>query len=130
MIDVESVCTDKDLEKHTLGASNLQAIIPGEWAGSAAIARGDGLERVLTALKRRRPPIYEDDLADPTELKNATAFAALQTLYLGAITHEDSPYKVRAKHFGDRYSQEINSLQPTVHAGSTAGSLTIRMSRG
>ncbi len=129
-VAIADVCTDADLEKYLLGASNLTALIPDEWEGVATIARQDALDRVLSSLARRRPPVRDTDIVDPTELRTVVAYGALEMLYIGAVTHEESPYMKLGKHYGQRFSQELNSIQPTVHAGVTTSSLSVRISRG
>jgi hypothetical protein len=142
-IDVEDVATDADLETYTLGKSNLQKLLPDEWLQDpdaeydadenprlATIPRQTALDVTLGHLRKRRPPIEAEDLADVTELKTAVCYGALEILYRGSIQHEDSPNVARAKSFGKMFADELTSLQPSVHEGSTASSLSIRMSRG
>jgi hypothetical protein len=136
VIDVEDVATDTDLEVYTLGRSNLQALLPDEWFSetlnrkSGANARQQALDDILATLKQRRPPIRDTELADLTELKPAVCYGALAILYQGAATHEDSPHMVRGKSYASRFASEKQALQPSVMLGSTASSLSIRMSRG
>jgi hypothetical protein len=135
-MDVESVCTDQDLEDKVLGRAHLQNLLPKDWLDVglgrkvATIARTTALREVLEALARRRPPVREADLVYPSELKNAVCYAALRDIYYGAITHAESPYGKQAKHYASQFSQELSSLQPTVNAGVSASSLSIRISRG
>lgn len=135
-IDVESVCTDKDLEVHTLGHSRLQALLPEEeeWLDgnvkTAAPARKRVLLEVMAALEKRRPPIRESDILHPSDLREAVCFGALAILYRGAIEHDDSPNIAKASHFQKAYIAELSSLQPRVSAGVTASSISARVSRG
>lgn len=142
-IALADVATDADLEKYTLGRRNLQMLLPEEWATDpeedsddetnpklATIALQTALDDVLKHLSRRRPPIRENDIVYPEELKQAVCYGALEILYRGAADHEDSPNYKRAKRYGELFAGEKNSLQPEVRAGSTASSMTIRMSRG
>jgi len=136
ILDVEDVATDADLEDYTLGRANLQDLLPEEWLDealnrkSAAQLRLRILEDVLTLLKQRRPPIRDTDLTDLSELKQAVCFGTLATLYQGAATHENSPHVARAKSYLSMFTAEKISLQPSVALGSTASSLSVRMSRG
>lgn len=136
-VDVEDVCTDDDLEAHTLGRSNLQDIIPNDWLDetlgrkSAAQARQHVLnEEVLKELRMRRPPILEDHLADLTELKLCVCFGTLAMLYMGSATNEESPYMKKAKYFAEKYKAAKAELQPTLLLGATTSSISFRMSRG
>lgn len=135
-IDVEDVATDADLEAYTLGKSNLQDLLPGEWLDDAAgeklatIARQRALDFVLSKLANRRPPIRENDLTDLSELKTVVCYGALEILYRGAITHDESPNAGRAKAFGQMFRSELDALQPTVREGVTASSLSFRIHRG
>lgn len=138
-IDVEDVATDVDLTKYTLGNSNLQDLLPDEWAEdpladplvkSAAIARSNVLREVLDALANRVPPIREADLTTPSELKTVVCYGTLAYLYNGAIRHDDSPNVGRAKRFSQMYADALAALKPTVLAGVAAPARTIRLSRG
>ncbi len=142
-IDVEDVATDTDLEGYTLGKANLQKLLPDEWLMDpdeaydadtnfklATIPRTNSLAEVLQAFRKRRPPIFETNLLDVTQLKQAVCFGALADLYTGAIQHEDSPNVERAKYYTKRFRDELASLQPDVQAGSTASSMSVRLSRG
>ena len=138
MIDVETVATDADLCAYTLGRSSLNDLIPDDeaWLASdgvsksAAVARRTALANVLAALLRRRPVISEADLIDPSELRQVVCYGALEILYRGAIQHEESPNVGRAKSFAALYASELQSMQPSVRAGATTSSLSVRLSRG
>jgi hypothetical protein len=142
-IDVETVCTDADLETHTLGKNNLQKLLPNEWLAdpdqpyhaetnvkSTLIPRQHVLGEVLEHLRKRRPPIYETDLADVTQLKTVVSYGSLAVIYGGAEQYEDSPNAERAKRFQKKYADELSGLQPDVIAGATTSSLSVRISRG
>jgi hypothetical protein len=136
-IDVDTVATDAHLADHVMGASNLQNIIPDEpdWQDddgqkTAKRARETALAIVLQALGRRRPPIFDSDLLDVTELRLAVCYRALADLYMGAAVHDDSPNLAKSKRFMSLFSDELNSLQPTVNAGVSASSISVRISRG
>jgi hypothetical protein len=135
-IDVETVATDADLEVYTLGRANLQSLLPDEWFDetlnrkSAANARQQALDDILATFKQRRPAITDSDLADVTELKPAVCYGALAILYQGAATHDESPHLARGKSYASRFTSEKLALQPSILLGSTASSLSARMSRG
>jgi len=137
-INVDDVAVDRDLEKYTAGRSGLQDLLPedstwyesGGGAKSALPARQTALENVLKSLKNRRPPIYEYQLLDVTELKQAVVFGALEILYRGAVQHEDSPNAKKAKDFGDKYRAEVTSLQPQTNLGVASSGIAARIFRG
>jgi hypothetical protein len=134
-LDVDDICTDATLEEYTLGRSNLTEIIPAEWLDdddnkTALIGRQNALRFILEGLARRRPPIRETDLLVPSELKVAVAYRTLSMLYGGAITYEEGPFSKQAARFDKLFSQEMTSLQPSVRAGATTSSLSVRLSRG
>jgi hypothetical protein len=135
-LDVETIATDADLEVYAGGRSALQDLLPDEWFSetlnrkSAALARQQAFEDIAATLRQRRPPIRDTDLTDPNELKPAVCYGALAIIYSFAATHEDSPHVARGKSYAARFSSEKLALQPSVTAGSTSSSLSIRMSRG
>lgn len=134
--DVDSVCTDADLEIHTGGHEGLQALLPEDWHDTGAAekwakpARQLALDITLRSLKSRRPPVFEADLLDVTELRLPVMFGALEIIFGAAIQHEDSPNEAKSKMFGKRFQAELAGLQPSVQAGSTASSMSVRLSRG
>lgn len=135
-VDVEDVATDSDLEDLVLGKDNLQALLPDEWKDNetgektAKKPRQTVLNIVLNSLKKRRPPILAEELADLSELKMVVCYGALEIVYQGAVDHDASPNLVRAKRMGTKFADELTSLQPSIRAGATASSLSVRFSRG
>lgn len=134
-LDVEDIATDQDLIDRLAGTSNLQDILPDDWLDqsgnkTAKPARLAILGDVLKALTRRRPPVREADLLDPTELKDAVCFGALEMLFLNAASYENSPYPKKQKYWGDKYKSEVLALAPETRLGVTTSSLTARLSRG
>lgn len=140
---VNDVATDADLEVHTLGKTNLQKLLPDEWLTDpdanydadtnpklATIPRQQALDDTLVSLAKRRPPIRESDLVDVTQLKNAVVYGALAIIYGGATQYDDSPNVERAKRFRKLFEAEVAGLQPDVQLGSTASSMSLRLSRG
>lgn len=136
MIDVDNVATDADLMVHTGGAAGLSDITPQEWfdvdgyTPTCRPARAQGLTDVLTALRRRTPPIRETELSDVTELRQAVVYRALEILYRQSVSHEGSPNQAKARDFCKLYTDEINALQPTTYAGTGSSGLGFRMWRG
>jgi hypothetical protein len=128
-IDVEDVATEDDLAVFTLGKSNLAALLPEEWSSFEKV-RQERLSYVLATLKKRRPPILENDLLYPAELRIVVCYGTLEIAYGGAIKHEESPNVARSKNFGKLFADALNALQPSVRLGSTASSLSFRISRG
>ncbi len=135
-IEVDDVATDSDLDTYVGGSAVLQGLLPEEWHDEGAAAkwarpaRSEALATALRTLAARRPPIRETDLVDATELKMCVVYGALEIIYRNAIEHEGGPNQSKAKAFGSKFAAEIAALQPSVAAGSTASSMSIRISRG
>jgi hypothetical protein len=119
-IDVDTVCTDADLEGYALGAQALQTLCPEEWLTTdetkktAKPARQQALNIVMTKLLRRSPPVTEDDIEEPTELKVVVAYGSMWLLYMGAATSEGSPNFKRAEAYRKLFDAELDALLPTV----------------
>lgn len=120
-IDVDTVCTDADLEGYVLGAQNLQTLLPEEWLTddeskkTARPARDQVLKIVMTRLSRRTPPVTEADItADPTQLKVVVAYGTLELLYRAAATSEGSPNLKRADAWLKKFEAELEALMPPV----------------
>lgn len=129
-LSVDLVCTHADLGDH-VGLANLENALPAEWGGSSAPARAGALRDVLKSLARRTPPILEGDLQDPTELRDAVAYGALERIYRSAMTTPDSVWATQRKVFDERFKAEVLSLQVTVSTSERApAGIGIPMVRG
>jgi hypothetical protein len=77
-IDVDDVCTDADLPGLLGTADLLNRLQPS--VSSRDVKRANALLDVLEELKKRSPPVYDADLADPEELSDAVGYLALYRL--------------------------------------------------
>lgn len=114
-IDVETVLTEAQLDAHMGGLLlSHTKILPASVANSSAI-RTDILRMVLKHLARRTPPIREEDIADPTELRDAVTFGSCGRLYEIAMTSggESEPFFYKWKAYETKFKDELNSLQVT-----------------
>ncbi len=130
-IDVDTVCTDADLDEFLGGQlSSGQHLMPKAWV-SAEPARQYALDRVMAALARRTPPIREADLADKTELRVAVLFGAAEHLHmLSASSGSDAElFAFKAKEFGKRFDAEVNGLTPTLVGGLRGSTYSFAISR-
>lgn len=119
MIDVDNVCTHADLGDH-VGLTALEGVLPAEWGGSSEPARAGALRDVLKSLGRRTPPVGEADLQDPTELRDAVAYGALERIFRQAMTTPDSVWSTQRKVFDERFKSEMLGLQVTVASSQRA----------
>lgn len=111
-IDVETVCTDAQLDEY-LGGKLLASVnlMPVGW-DDASPARAFALRRTLQSLGRRSPPIREGDISDPTQLFDAVVFGACARLYdLGMTSGGDSEvFYMQAKRYDQKWRDEMASL--------------------
>lgn len=130
-LDVDSVCTEAQLIEE-LGGNVIDAIglRPVGW-DSLEPARSGALERVLSVLRGRTPPIHDTDLATPTELKRAVLEGAKMHLYElamstaadGAVFYEK--WKAARQSFRD----ELAGLNPTLTDGLRGPAMSFSFAR-
>lgn len=128
-IAIDDVCTDAHLAEEIGGAGMLAELIPDEWDNSAEQARQKTLNDVLAELAARRPPVYETDLYDVTELNRVVRYGALVRLYRFAMTGPDDVFASHHKEFTKLYSSALANLNPTTPSGAVAAPLGIAMHR-
>lgn len=112
-MDVDTVCTHDDLASELGGVAELANLLPTSFNGSSAGPRALALRDVLKALGRRVPPVFEEDVSDPTELRDAVAFGALERIYRSAMTTPDSVFGTQRKIYDERFKSEVLGLQVT-----------------
>lgn len=111
-IDVESVCTDVQLDEYLGGRLNATLnLLPSAW-DDALPARAFALRRTLQAMARRSPPILEGDISDPTQLHDAVLFGSCARLYdLGMTSGGESElFYLQAKRYDQKFRDELASL--------------------
>jgi hypothetical protein len=125
-ISVGSVATDADLVNELGGAAALANILPADWA-DAEQARTLALEDVIESLRRRSPPVAENDLANVTQLRRAVTYGALERLYRMAMHGVDDVYAVQRKLYDTRFNAEVAGLSPLLLGGArgSVGSIGI-----
>ncbi len=119
-LDVDSVATHQDLADEVGGAVELENVMPSSLAGDSAPTRQLALRDVLKALGRRTPPVFEEQLQDPTELRDAVVYGALERIYRGAMTTPDSVFAAQQRIYDARFKSEVLGLQVTVASQTRA----------
>lgn len=130
-IAIDDVCSHDDLVDEVHSAEALAELLPRSANGSSQTVRETTLRRVLSALKRRAPPILETDLTNPAELRDAVVYGTLESLHMASLTTsaEGDVHWAKYKIYRDRYSDEINGMTLTVTGGSTAAPFSISLER-
>jgi hypothetical protein len=122
-MNVETVLTHDQLANAPgLGPAALANILAKSFGGSSATVREEALRLTLKTLSRRSPPIWEESISDPTELRDAVMYGALEIIYGAAMTTAgvDSIFAMKRKTYDDRFKAELQGLQPTVSDGVRA----------
>lgn len=125
-LNVDNIATDADLYGEQ-PAEVLDRALPNGSTGFLAF-RQKALQDVVDSLAARRPPVYESDLVDPTELRAAVVYRALVRICRTAITMEGDVWTVRAREYQKEYSAAIDVLRPTVSGGAVGpggGSISV-----
>lgn len=131
ILDVDTVCTHEDLANEIGSLAALLPLLPRDAAGDSHNVRLLAYSDVVKALARRAPPVHENDLDDPTQLRDAVAYGALARLYRAAVTTNDPADIHRAKwsHYQSLQDDEIAGLRPSVGGGSNASTFSIPFGR-
>lgn len=124
-IDIDDVCTHDQLADEVGGAAVLAELLPDEWASDSAKARQASLDRVLSALARRTPPIREEDLRDVTELRRAVLMGAAEHVYRMGMHAPDDAFGTRQKVYERDFWGELNGLNPTLSDGAQGAVMSI-----
>lgn len=111
-LSVDSICTDLDLANQVGGVAELDRINKNLSVRDAF--RQGALDDALAALASRVPPIYDNDLSDPRELRLSVCYRALSKLYGTAITGEDDRAHTLAKNY-------LREYQGAIHGRFTVG---------
>jgi hypothetical protein len=130
-IAVDTVCTHAQLQTEIGSAREIARLIPPELSASSATFREAALADVIKALSRRAPPVYEADLADVTDLRDAVAYGAAERLYRLSLTGaaDTDAQAAKWRYYRDRFRDELDALAPSVGNGSTAAVGAIQVSR-
>lgn len=130
-IDIDSVCTEAQLREH-LGGQTFDSLglLPTGWA-STEPARQHALEKVLTALRARTPPIRDTDLGDVTELRNAVLYGAKMHLYELAMTsaQEGALFLEKWRMARSQFTDELRALSPTLTDGLRGPAMSFSYAR-
>jgi hypothetical protein len=133
-IDIEDVCTHAQLDDYLMGKLSAQVhLLPPTWAGDSVLVRRQGLTDVLSVLRDRTPPIFENDISDPSELRQCVIHYAASRLYDNAMTSGADAEVFHAKMRAEerRYRDRVNALRPTLAGvgNVTAPALSVGISR-
>lgn len=130
-IAIDDVCTDEELDDFLGGhLAAGQHLRPKAWT-TAEVARQFALDRIVSALARRTPPIREADLADKTELRYAVQLGAAEHLCMLATSNGNDAelFAFKAKRYGKQFEDEINGLTPTLVGGQRGSTFSFSITR-
>lgn len=97
----DNICTDADLADKVGGLSELNRINKDQARRDQL--RQDALNDAVLALASKTPPVFDSDLSDPTELKNAVCYRTLSKLYITAITGDGDRASTLSKNYQAEY---------------------------
>lgn len=115
-LDVDDIATDAHLSALPGSASKISRAMP-VLADRDAI-RAASLQDVVNALQTRTPPIYETDLADPTELRDAVVYRSLTVIFRTARSTAGDSFDLLARDYDREYQSAVR------RSYTVAGSLT------
>lgn len=127
-IDVNLVATDADLVNELGGADTLANILPAGWTNGEP-ARVLALEDVIESLRRRSPPVLDNDLSIVSQLRRAVTYGALERMYRIGMHSADDVFAVQQKLYEKRFNAEVLGLSPTLQGGARGSVGSIGLSR-
>lgn len=128
MLSVDSICTDADLANQVGGVSELDRI--NKSLAVRDTFRQAALEDALASLASRAPPLYDTDLADPSELKLSVCYRALSKIYFAAMAAEDDRNHTLGKNYEREYLGAVRGrFTPASGGGGTVGGGTFSFER-
>jgi hypothetical protein len=119
VLDVNTIATDADLANEIGGADKLDRAMKREADRDAKRVRA--LEDVVEALQNRSPPVFEEDLLDPTELRRAVVARALHLICRSASAVPGDTWHMLRDEYRreyDRYVKTQFSLESELRAPS------------
>lgn len=129
-IDVETVCTHKQLGAEVLGIERLSLLTGTIAADSSVAVRQRALDDVLTLLEKRTPPIFASTISDASQLRNSVAFGALERLYREAMTNDKDVFAVKRRIYEKKFNSEVSTLMiDTPDGARTASALSVPTGR-
>ena len=127
--DIDTICTHEQLAREVGGTEGLLNLLAASEAGDSQETREDVLLDVIDTLRRRTPPIYPENLSDPSELRRAVTYGSLEKLYRMAMSNSGSVYADLHKIFTKKYDAETLGLAPTLASGGRGSAFSIQVSR-
>jgi hypothetical protein len=104
-LDVDDIATDSHLSSLPGSASKLARAMP-TLADRDAI-RAAALQDVVNALQTRTPPVFEADLADITELRDAVVYRSLTVIFRTARSTAGDSFDLLARDYDREYQSAV-----------------------
>lgn len=101
ILDVNMIATDLDLANEVGDAARLARAVPKVERRDAI--RQAALQDVVSALQTRTPPILENMLVDPTELRKAVVYRALSKIFLAGVAIDGDTHAYLSARYEKEY---------------------------
>ena len=121
--DVDAIVSEEQMNQflggQIRGDDSMVSLAPEFWSENSLPARQYALDRVLDYLRRKVPPIYWSDLADPTELHLVIKYGAAEHLYqLAMSTAQTSDvFAEQRRLWAEKFDEAISSIALTLNDG-------------
>lgn len=117
----DTYCTHDELADELGGARKLAKLIPpdADVDDPTLLVRAQAVRDVMKSLKRRTPPIFETQLTDPTDIKDAVAYGALMRLYRAAMTTDTDVHAILYRDYKKKFAAELQGLRLSVEGSNT-----------
>lgn len=116
-LSVANIATDDDLIAEVASEAKLARAMSRSADRDAV--RTLALNDVVAALAQRSPPIFEADLADQTQLKNAVVYRSLVRIFRSARTTLGDAFDALARDYDKEYQTAVRA--PFTVNGSLTG---------
>lgn len=104
-LDVDDICTEADVLTK-ISAAKMQTA--KKLQADRDALRATALDDVLEVLKNRTPPVYESDLAAPTELKDPVAYRFCHLICRDARTVMGDSWDALSRDYAKEYEAAVS----------------------
>lgn len=126
-LDVDDIASDADLASAIGGSAKLNRAMPSSTERDAI--RAKALLDLLEDLKMRSPPVYDTNLSDPTELKDAVVYRSLVLITRFATAVPGDTWHVLGMAFDKDYQRASKRLYTLTDGLVAPGGLTLVLER-
>lgn len=126
-LDVDEIATDADLVNELGSSAKLNRMMP--LVADRDSLRQRSLQDAVNALTTRAPAVFETDLQDITELKDAVVYRALERMARAARSVAGDTFDRLASDYGREYQVAVRRQYTLSTNVTSPGGYSVRLER-